>query len=211
VGVDEGDYFFCRRSSSAPKKVAAACKMSLERRSSFTSLRSSFSSACSVVVSPARAPKSISDCLTQARSDSDPELAGHPRDHRAVARVLLAELFDHADGPLLQRSRVPLRCGLLVHDSILASKVWSLQENQAGSNRAFGRMEALHPEEPISEAVDPAAAAQVRGREHPRELESPRQTSRVGGDRMGALSSIQHGRRPRCPVLAIESDSSPRR
>ena len=48
------------------------------------------------------------------------------------------------------------------------------------------------------------------GREHPRELESPRQTSRVG-DRMGALSSIPHGRRPRCPVLAIESDSSPRR
>ncbi len=40
------------------------------------------------------------------------------------------------------------------------------------------------------------------GREHPRE---------IGGDRMGALSSIPHGRRPRCPVLAIESDSSPRR
>ena len=83
--------------------------------------------------------------------------------------------------------------------------------NPGRFNRAFGRMEALHPEESISEAVDPAAAAQVRGPEHPRELESPRQTSRVGGDRMGALSSIPHGRRPRCPVLAIESDSSPRR
>jgi hypothetical protein len=37
------------------------------------------------------------------------------------------------------------------------------------------------------------------------------QSGWIGGDRMGALSSIPHGRRPRRPVLAIESDSSPRR
>ena len=55
VGVDEGDYLVRRRSSSAPKKLAAACKMSLERRSSFTSLRNSFSSDCSSALSPARA------------------------------------------------------------------------------------------------------------------------------------------------------------
>ena len=40
VGVDEGNYLFCRRSSSAPKKVAAACKMSLARCNSRTSFRS---------------------------------------------------------------------------------------------------------------------------------------------------------------------------
>ena len=35
--------------------------------------------------------------------------------------------------------------------------------------------------------------------------------SRVGGGRIGALRSVLHGRRPRCPVLAIESDSNPPR
>jgi hypothetical protein len=34
VGVDEPDHFFDRRSSSAPKKLAATFKMSLARRSS---------------------------------------------------------------------------------------------------------------------------------------------------------------------------------
>jgi len=54
MGVDEGDYFLCRRSSSAPKKLAAACKMSLARRSSRFSLRNCFNSVCSVVLNPAR-------------------------------------------------------------------------------------------------------------------------------------------------------------
>ena len=54
MGIDEGDYFLCRRSSSAPKKLAAACRMSLARRSSRFSLRSCFNSACSVVLNPAR-------------------------------------------------------------------------------------------------------------------------------------------------------------
>ncbi len=52
VGVDEGDYFVRRRSSSAPKKLAAAWRMSFARRSSLTSLRSVFSSSCSAVVNP---------------------------------------------------------------------------------------------------------------------------------------------------------------
>ncbi len=34
--VDEGDYLFCRRSSSAPKKLAEAWRTSLGRRSSVT-------------------------------------------------------------------------------------------------------------------------------------------------------------------------------
>ena len=54
VGVDERNYFCCRRSSSAPKKDAAACKMSLARRSSRFSLRNLASSACSSVVRPGR-------------------------------------------------------------------------------------------------------------------------------------------------------------
>ena len=52
VGVDEGDYFVRRRSSSAPKKVAAAWRMSFARRSSLFSLRSVTSSSCSAVVTP---------------------------------------------------------------------------------------------------------------------------------------------------------------
>ena len=58
--------------SSAPKKIAAACKMSLDRFRSRFSLRSSNSSLCSSVVSPPRTPSSISACLTYDRSDSVP-------------------------------------------------------------------------------------------------------------------------------------------
>jgi hypothetical protein len=46
--------------------------MSLARRSSLTSFRSSTSSSCSLVVTPARMPPSTSACLTQVRSDSVP-------------------------------------------------------------------------------------------------------------------------------------------
>ena len=59
VGVDEGNYLFCRRSSSAPKKVAAACKMSLARCNSKFSLRRRLSSSRSSVVRPALVPASI--------------------------------------------------------------------------------------------------------------------------------------------------------
>ena len=37
VDVDEGDYFLCWRSSSAPKKLAARFRISLARLSSRTS------------------------------------------------------------------------------------------------------------------------------------------------------------------------------
>src|ERR1019366_4951216 len=70
VGVDEGDYFLCRRASSAPTKLAAACKMSLDRCRSRFFLRSSTSSARSVVVRPPRSPASTSACLTHERNDS---------------------------------------------------------------------------------------------------------------------------------------------
>ena len=67
------------------------------------------------------------------RLDADAELAGHPGDHAVVAGIGPSQLEDHTHGTLLQLRRVPLRCGvLLFHDSNL-SKVWSLQETQAGS------------------------------------------------------------------------------
>ena len=72
VGIDECDYLLGRRSSSAPKNKAAACKMSLARRSSLTSLRSSTNSMCSSLVVPDRDPASRSACLTQVRNDSMP-------------------------------------------------------------------------------------------------------------------------------------------
>ncbi|MHB8296927.1 MAG: IS1634 family transposase, partial [Acidimicrobiales bacterium] len=42
-------------------------------------------------------------------------------------------LADHAHRTLLQLGRVPLRGCLVLHDSILASKVWSLRDTQAAS------------------------------------------------------------------------------
>jgi hypothetical protein len=72
VGVDEGNYLFCRRSSSAPKKVAAACKMSFARCSSKFSLRSRFSSSRSSVLRSGRVPASMSACFTHVRCDSPP-------------------------------------------------------------------------------------------------------------------------------------------
>ena len=61
------------------------------------------------------------------------QLAGDPGDHPLVTGVRALELADHPHGSLLQLRRVPLRRRVLVHDSILASKVWSLQDSQAGS------------------------------------------------------------------------------
>ena len=137
MGVDEGDYFFPRRSSSAPKKVAAACRMSLERRSSKFSLRSRFSSACSSVVRP-RPLAGVDLGLLHPGPEglvADTQLAGHPRDHRLVAGILCAG----APGPSARpapsaQADTALLWALLFHDSILASKVWSLRGSQAGSN-----------------------------------------------------------------------------
>ena len=56
VAVDEPDHFFDWRSGSAPKKCAAAFKMSLARRNSAFSRLSRFSSASSSLVAPGRRP-----------------------------------------------------------------------------------------------------------------------------------------------------------
>jgi len=72
AGLDVDDYYTDRRSSSAPKKADADCRIALARRSSRTSFRSSFSSASWVLVRPPRVPASISARFTQMRSDSLP-------------------------------------------------------------------------------------------------------------------------------------------
>ena len=52
VGVDEGDYFLCWRSSSAPKKLAARFRISLARLSSRISCSSSLIRGDSAVRHP---------------------------------------------------------------------------------------------------------------------------------------------------------------
>ena len=60
VFIDEPDHFFDWRSSSAPKKCAAALRMSFARRSSAFSRFNRFNSARSSVVAPGRRPVSFS-------------------------------------------------------------------------------------------------------------------------------------------------------
>src|SRR5438309_8022125 len=60
VGVEEGGHLVCRPSSSAPKTVAAALRISLARRSSRFSRSSCRIRSRSSVVSPGRWPRSIS-------------------------------------------------------------------------------------------------------------------------------------------------------
>src|SRR5690606_5746079 len=70
VVVDERDYFFDWRSSSAPKKADAAFRISLARRSSLFSRSSSRIRSRSSVVTPGRWPASVSARRTQTRSVS---------------------------------------------------------------------------------------------------------------------------------------------
>ena len=70
VFVDEPDHFVDRRSSSAPKKCAAAFEMSLARFSSAFSRFKRFSSASSSVVAPGRRPLSVSARMIHWRTVS---------------------------------------------------------------------------------------------------------------------------------------------
>src|SRR5215207_6192167 len=72
VGVDEGDYFFGRPSSSVAKKTDAALRMSFARRSSRTSRSSSAIRCASALDVPGRLPESTSAWFTQPLSDSVP-------------------------------------------------------------------------------------------------------------------------------------------
>jgi hypothetical protein len=57
VGRDERHYLRCRRPGSAPEKLAAACRISLARRSSAFSRRSRLSSAASSLATPGHGPR----------------------------------------------------------------------------------------------------------------------------------------------------------
>jgi transposase InsO family protein len=72
--VDESDYFFGRPSSSVAKKIDAALRMSLARRSSRFSRSSSAMRCASTLEVPGRCPASISAWATQPRNDSTPTL-----------------------------------------------------------------------------------------------------------------------------------------
>src|SRR5262245_45613630 len=60
VGVDEGDYFLCWRSSSAPKKLAARFRISLARLRSRFSCSSSLIRPASAVHTPGAYPSPMS-------------------------------------------------------------------------------------------------------------------------------------------------------
>lgn len=69
------------RSSSAPKKLAAALRISFARRSSATSFLKALICSCAAVVTPGLAPPSISTRRTHLRSVSaDPIPAWQPSD-----------------------------------------------------------------------------------------------------------------------------------
>jgi hypothetical protein len=70
MGLDEPDHFFDWQSSSAPKKDAAAFKVSFARRSSAFSRLSRFSSASWSLVGPGRRPSSASVRRTHSRTVS---------------------------------------------------------------------------------------------------------------------------------------------
>ena len=83
-------------------------------------------------------------------------------------------------------------------------------------NRACGRREALHPDEPISEAVDSAVTPQVRVVGHTPASWRSQTDLAVGGDRMVALSPIPHEGGPGAqyrrssPIRVHEGRSVPR-
>ncbi len=109
VLVDEAGHRVERRSSSAPKKVAALLRISLARRSSRFSRSSSLMRSRSSVVRPgARAGVDLGLVDPVAdRLGADAQLVGDLA-HRAVALTLLGDrLVDQPDGPLLQLRWIP--------------------------------------------------------------------------------------------------------
>ena len=100
---DVADYL-AGRSSSAAKKADADFKMAFARRSSRSSFSNSAIRPLSSVVTPGRAPTSISACRTQFRRVCSPmpELAGDAGHDTPALPGLGDGLIDHPDGPLTQ-------------------------------------------------------------------------------------------------------------
>uniref|UniRef100_A0A5Q5BHQ1 Uncharacterized protein n=1 Tax=Mycobacterium sp. (strain MCS) TaxID=164756 RepID=A0A5Q5BHQ1_MYCSS len=86
---DEPDRRLPGRSSSAPKKIAAAFKISLARRNSAISLRSALFSSAICVVTPGRWPVSTSERRIQVR-----KVSGVPIPNMPATAVIAA----HCDG-----------------------------------------------------------------------------------------------------------------
>jgi hypothetical protein len=70
MGIDVGDHFLVRPSSSVAKIIDADFKISFARRSSLTSRSSSFTRSRSSLANPGRWPASVSAFRTQIRNDS---------------------------------------------------------------------------------------------------------------------------------------------
>ena len=105
---DEPDHRLPGRSSSAPKKIAAAFKISLARRNSAISLRNALFSSAICVVTPGRWPVSTSERRIQVRNVSGVPIPNIPAtgDRRPLRRVLRAHLSDHAHRTLTKLVRV---------------------------------------------------------------------------------------------------------
>jgi hypothetical protein len=96
---NEPNYRLPGRSSSAPKKIAAAFKISLARRSWATSLRSAPYSPQPSATSPSAADlrrPPIGGSRSAASPGSDPQHAPDRGDCRPLRRVLRPHLNDHA-------------------------------------------------------------------------------------------------------------------
>src|SRR3990172_5799420 len=150
--VDEGGHFADRRSNSAPKKAAAALRISLARRSSRFSRSRSFIRSRSSLVKPDRFPPSTSAWWTNLRRGSGPmpswpaTLVTAPnRSPRsmAVSRTIRTARSRSCAG-YRRWNGLLLLCSAMTPSS---SKRWSLHRSQGGS-RVWHR-------QPIGGAMQP--------------------------------------------------------
>src|SRR5450759_5186937 len=139
LGVDEARHLADRRSNSAPKKAAAALRISFARRSSRLSRSSSFIRARSSVVRPVRLPPSTSAWWTHLRRDSGPipswpatRVTAPNRSPRslAVSRTIRTARSRSSGGYRRWNGLLLPLCSAMTPSS---SKRWSLHRSQGGS------------------------------------------------------------------------------
>ena len=177
----------CWRSSSAPKKAAAAFKISLARRSSLISRSSSFIRARSSVVSPGRSPASVSARRTHMpqRLVVDRQLRRDRLDRLPLRRVLVLVLEDHPHRPLPDLGRVRRAAGPLLLSLALLHPLKGRSSHQSrGGSRSL--------ELPLAHVL--VTASSTRDRRQP-----PGDTSR--GSSAGRGWSKTSARGPSCDVV----------
>ena len=156
----------------------------------------------------------MSACLTHVAQRLDPaaDLVSDPLDRPVLGSQLLAELAHQPHRPSLLLRRVPTRRRLprrplVSHDSILVSKVWSLQRTQGDSRPAMASGHGLARSGPPVLA-DPNRAASAR------EVQcvevSSGVSSRVTRTTSATVPSGSHDRRPR-PAATRPTPSTPPR